>query len=136
MAKFRKGQIANPNGRPKGARNKSTILFDRLLDENAQELIEKTIELAKSGDVPSLRICIDRIAPARKDRHIEFRLPEMKCAEDAVTAASAVARGVADGELTPSEAAELGKLIESYARTLQGVEFEQRLSKLEKEISR
>jgi len=136
MTKFQKGQSGNPNGRPKGSRNKSTILFDRLLDENAQALIEKAIELAKAGDVPSLRLCIDRIVPARKDRHIEFNLPEMSTAADAVNAAAALAKAVATGELTPSEAADLGKLVESYTRALQGAEFEERLSKLEKAIAK
>ena len=136
MAKFKKGESGNADGRPKGARNKSTILFDKLLDENAKALIEKAIELAKAGDRPSLRLCIDRIAPARKDRHIEFNLPEMTCAAGAVKAAAALAKAVADGELTPSEAADLGKLVESYARILQGFEFEERLSKLEKAVER
>jgi len=136
MTKFQKGQSGNPNGRPKGSRNKSTILFDRLLDENAQALIEKAIELAKAGDVPSLRLCIDRIVPARKDRHIEFNLSEMSTAADAVNAAAALAKAVATGELTPSEAADLGKLVESYTRALQGAEFEERLSKLEKAIAK
>jgi hypothetical protein len=86
--------------------------------------------------VPSLRLLIDRIAPARKDRHVEFNLPEMTCAADAVKAAAALAKAVAGGELTPSEAADLGKLVESYARALQGAEFEERLSKLEKAIAK
>jgi Family of unknown function (DUF5681) len=136
MAKFQKGQSGNPSGKPKGTRNKITVLFERLLDENAQPLIEKAIELAKAGDVPSLRLLIDRIAPARKDRHVEFNLPEMTCAADAVKAAAALAKAVAGGELTPSEAADLGKLVESYARALQGAEFEERLSKLEKAIAK
>jgi hypothetical protein len=136
MAKFQKGQSGNPRGKPKGTRNKTTVLFERLLDENAEPLIEKAIELAKAGDVPSLRLLIDRIAPARKDRHVAFNLPEMACGADAVKAAAALAEAVADGELTPSEAADLGKLVESYARALQGVEFEERLSKLEKAIAK
>ena len=47
---FKKGEVANPNGRPKGKRNRSTILKE-LLDMNDQELkmhqaqIEKAIEL-------------------------------------------------------------------------------------------
>ena len=118
MAKFQNGQSGNPSGKPKGTRNKTTVLFDRLLDENAQPLIEKAIELAKAGDVPSLRLLIDRIGPARKDRHVGYNLPEMACAADAVKAAAALAEAVADGELTPSEAADLGKLVESYARAL------------------
>jgi hypothetical protein len=136
MAKFTKGQSGNPSGKPKGCRNATTILFDELLKDNAKELIEKAIEMAKDGDGPALRLCIDRLAPARKDRPVWFDLPEMKEARDAVNASAAIVAAVANGDLTPMEASELGKLIESYARTLQAVEFEERLSKLEKAISK
>jgi hypothetical protein len=136
MAKFAKGQSGNPSGKPKGCRNASTILFDELLKDNAKELIEKAIEMAKGGDGPAMRLCIERLAPARKDRPVWFDLPEMKEAKDAVKASAAIVAAVANGDLTPMEASELGKLVDSYARTLQTVEFEERLSKLEKAISK
>jgi hypothetical protein len=136
MAKFRKGQSGNPSGKPKGCRNATTILFDELLKDNAKELIEKAIAMAKDGDGPALRLCIDRLAPPRKDRPVWFDLPEMKEAKDAVKASAAIVAAVARGELTPTEAAELCKVLDSYARTLQAVEFEERLSKLEKAISK
>ena len=136
MAKFRKGQSGNPSGKPKGCRNATTILFDELLKDNAKELIEKTIEMAKNGDGPALRLCIERLAPARKDRPVWFDLPEMNEAKDAVNASAAIVAAVASGDLTPTEASELGKVIDGYARTLQAVEFEERLSKLEKAIAK
>ena len=136
MAKFRKGQSGNPNGKPKGCRNATTILFDELLNDNAKELIEKTIEMAKGGDGLALRLCIERLAPARKDRPVWFDLPEMNEDRDAVKASAAIVSAVANGDLTPMEASELGKLVDSYARTLQAVEFEERISKLEKAISK
>ena len=136
MAKFSKGQSGNPSGKPKGCRNATTILFDELLKDNAKELIEKTIEMAKDGDGPALRLCIERLAPARKDRPVWLDLPEMNEARDAVTASAAIVAAVAAGDLTPSEAAELSKVIDSYARTLQAAEFEERLLKLEKAIAK
>ena len=136
MAKFRKGQSGNPSGKPKGCRNATTILFDDLLKDNAKDLIEKAIEMAKGGDGPALRLCIDRLAPARKDRPVWFDLPEMNEAKDAVNASAAIVAAVAAGDLTPSEASELSKVVDSYARTLQAVEFEERISKLEKAISK
>src|SRR6516164_11555124 len=123
MAKFRKGQSGNPSGKPKGCRNATTILFDELLKANAKDLIEKAIEMAKGGDGPALRLCIERLAPARKDRPVWFDLPEMKEARDAVNASAAIVAAVANGDLTPTEAAELSKLVESYARVLQAIEF-------------
>ena len=134
MAKFSKGQSGNPSGKPKGCRNATTILFDELLKDNAKELIEKAIEMAKDGDGPALRLCIDRLAPARKDRPVWFDLPEMKEARDAVNASAAIVAAVANGDLTPMEASELGKLVDSYARTLQAAEFDERISKLEKAV--
>src|SRR5262249_11953889 len=119
MAKFSKGQSGNPTGKPKGCRNATTILFDELLKANAKELIEKTIEMAKGGDGPALRLCIERLA--RKDRPVWFDLPEMK-ARDAVNASAAIVAAVAAGELTPTEASELGKVIDSYTRVLQAAE--------------
>jgi hypothetical protein len=134
MAKFSKGQSGNPSGKPKGCRNATTILFDELLKDNAKELIEKAIEMAKNGDGPALRLCIDRLAPARKDRPVWFDLPEMNEARDAVKASAAIVAAVANGDLTPMEASELGKLVDSYARTLQAAEFDERISKLEKAV--
>jgi hypothetical protein len=134
MSKFKKGQSGNPSGKPKGCRNTTTILFDELLKDNAKDLIEKAIEMAKGGDGPALRLCIERLAPPRKDRPVWFELPEMKVARDAVNASAAIVAAVAAGDLTPSEAAELSKVVDSYARSLQSIEFEERLSKLEKAI--
>jgi hypothetical protein len=135
MGKFRKGQSGNPSGKPKGCRNATTILFDELLKDNAQALIEKAIEMAKGGDGPALRLCIDRLAPPRKDRPVWFELPKMKESRDAVTASAAIVEAVASGDLAPSEAAELSKVVDGYARSLQTIEFEQRLSTLEKAIA-
>jgi hypothetical protein len=73
-------------------------------------------------------------APARKDRPVWFDLPEMKEARDAVKASAAIVAAVASGDLTPSEASELSKVIDSYARVLQALEFEGRISKLEKAV--
>jgi len=55
--------------------------------------------------------------------------------KDAVSASAAIVAAVAAGELTPTEAAELSKVVDGYARTLQAVEFEERLSKLEKAVA-
>jgi hypothetical protein len=136
MARFKKGQSGNPGGKPRGCRNATTILFDELLKDNAQDLIEKAIAMAKGGDGPALRLCIDRLAPPRKDRPVWFELPKMSESRDAVNASASIVAAVASGDLTPSEASELSKVIDGYARSLQTIEFEERLSILEKAISK
>jgi hypothetical protein len=129
--KFMPGQSGNPNGRPKGSRHKTTLAIEKLLDGEGEEITRKAIDLAKGGDMGAIRICLDRLAPPRKDRHIEFVLPKMQKASDASDASAAIVKAVSVGELTPSEAGELMKVVESYARTLQACDFEARLERLE-----
>jgi hypothetical protein len=133
---FKPGQSGNPNGRPKGARNRATVAAEQLLDGEASNLTRKAIELAKEGDTTALRLCIERILPARKDRPVTFSLPNLEHANDAVMASAAIVEAVAKGDLTPSEAAELSKVLDGFARTLEAADFENRLMRLEEAVGR
>src|SRR5262249_31792216 len=134
--RWRKGASGNRAGKPRGARHKATLAAETLLEGEAEALSRKAVELALRGDVSALRLCLDRIVPPRKDRPVYFELPKMQEAKDAVNASAAIVAAVAGGDLTPSEAAELSKVIDGYARSLQTVEFEERLSKLEKVVAK
>jgi hypothetical protein len=129
--RFQKGKSGNPGGRPLGSRNKTTQAVDALLDGEAETLTRKAIEKAKEGDTTALRLCLDRIAPVRKDRPISFALPPMSGASDAAKASADLVAAVSRGEITPSEAVEISRLLETYVRTLEITELEERLSKLE-----
>ena len=72
--KFAPGQSGNPAGKPKGARNKTTLAIEALLEGEADALTRKAIEMAKDGDGPALRMCLDRLAPPRKDSPVCFDL--------------------------------------------------------------
>jgi hypothetical protein len=74
---------------------------------------------------------MDRLLPPRRDRHVTFSLPTIETAADAATAAGALLAAVSAGDITPAEATELGKLIESYVKALEASEFEGRLARLE-----
>lgn len=129
--RWRKGQSGNPNGRPLGSRHRATLLAENLLDGQTEELVQKTIELALSGDSTALRLCMDRIIAPRRDRPVDFRLSGLNSVADAVTAIAAITDGVASGELTPAEAAELAKVVEAYRNAVETAEIERRLSALE-----
>src|SRR5215475_9848913 len=66
--RFRPGVSGNPAGRPKGARNKSTLAAEALLDGEAEALTRKAVEMALGGDTVALRLCLERLVPPRKDR--------------------------------------------------------------------
>lgn len=72
MSKYTSGQSGNPAGRPKGIKDKRTALAD-LLKPHAEELVAKAVELARSGDVNALRLCIERLIPkASSETTIKF----------------------------------------------------------------
>jgi len=126
------GQFSAGNsGRPKGSRNKATIAIESLLQGQAEALTQIAVAQALEGDSIALRLCMERIAPAPKDQPVSFSLPKMHNALDASVAAGSVLTAVSDGELTPIEATRVMGLIDSYRRTLELTEIEQRLQALE-----
>jgi hypothetical protein len=120
----------NP-GKPAGARHKATQAALALLDGEAGALTRKAVEMALKGDTTALRLCLERIAPPRRDAPVQFTLPVMETARDAAKAAGAVLEAVAAGELTPTEGAHLMGLVEAYRRTLETTELEARVAALE-----
>ena len=131
QGRWEKGQSGNPRGKPRGARNRATLLAEALLDGEAEALAGKAIEKALEGDGMALRLCLERVLPARKDRPISFSMPAIASARDAAKAMGALLAAVAAGNVTPSEAGEVSKIVEVYFEALQGSEFEQRLKALE-----
>ncbi|HET9816006.1 MAG TPA: DUF5681 domain-containing protein [Xanthobacteraceae bacterium] len=128
---FEKGESGNPAGRPRGARNRATLLIQNLLADDAEAIGRKAIEMAIAGDLAAIRLCMDRLAPARKDEPVAFELPPIEKAADSVAATASIVAAVAAGELTPSQAAELCKVIDVYVRALESKGFDERLTKLE-----
>jgi hypothetical protein len=130
-APFKPGQSGNPAGRPKGARHKTTLAIEALLDGQHEKLTQKAIDLALAGDMQALRICMDRLAPVRRDRPVMFDLPRIETIADLPQATRAIMEAVAAGELTPSEAAELGKLVDAHAKAIEVTDLHRRLEALE-----
>src|SRR5579859_5821986 len=71
---FPPGVSGNPKGRPKGSRNKATLIAQALRDSEAKALVRPLVERALKGDRPALRACVDRLLPRRRDRRVEFEL--------------------------------------------------------------
>ncbi|MEM8802901.1 MAG: hypothetical protein AAGF55_10240 [Pseudomonadota bacterium] len=125
--------VGNP-GRPKGTRHRHTLAVEILLEGEVERLTRKAIELGLEGDTTALRLCLERVAPPRKDAPVQFDLPTMTTASEAAVAAQAVLQAVSDGEITPMEGAVVMGLVEQYRRTLETSELETRLKALEEKL--
>lgn len=126
------GKFASGNpGRPKGARHKVTRAVEELLEGQSEAITQKAIDKALEGDATALRLCLERIAPARKDPPVRFDLPAINDASEAAQAAQAVLQAVSEGNITPLEGAAVMGLVESYRRTLETTELETRIEALE-----
>jgi Family of unknown function (DUF5681) len=130
--KFQKGESGNPNGRPVGSRNKTTVAVGSLLDGDAEALTGKAIEKAKEGDMAALRLCLDRIIPPRKDRPVTFEMPAVNSAKDVVDAIASLLGSVSKGEITPSEAGEVSKIFDVYVRALEVNDLAARIDAMER----
>jgi hypothetical protein len=116
---FLKGRSGNPNGKPKGVRNKATLAAEALLDGEAEALTRKAIDMGLAGDPIALRLCIERIVPTRRERPLSFTMPVIASAEDTATAINGVLGAVAQGLVTLNEAKEAIDLIERCGRLIE-----------------
>ena len=117
--------------RPKGARNKSTVAAEALLDGESEALTRRCIDLAMEGDPTALRLCLSRILPVRREHTIELDLPTLEGSQDSLRAIGTVLEAVGAGMITPSEARDVASLVETYRRTFEVEELEHRIEALE-----
>lgn len=120
------------SGKPRGARHRVTRAVEALLEGEHEALTRKAIEKALEGDMTALRLCLDRIAPARKDSPVSVVLPSIKTATDTVEASAVLLDAVAAGEVTPDEAARVMVLLTAHKSIVETGDLETRIAALEK----
>lgn len=129
--RFRPGHSGNPRGKPPGARHRVTLAIEALLECQHAALTQKAIEKALEGDTVALRLCLDRIAPVRRDAPIVISLPHVRTAADAVEAGIIVMAALANGEATPDEAARVMAILSAQKGLIETCDLERRIVELE-----
>ncbi len=133
--RFRKGKSGNPQGKPKGARHKASMMAEMLFEEEIELVYHQVINQAKEGNLQAAKIILDRLLPPKKDRPINFKLPIIQNAADALKAGRLICHAVGTGELTPVEAESLSKIVEIQAKNIELYDFGLRLEAIEKHIN-
>ena len=121
-------------GRPKGTRNLKTVAIESLLEGQAKALTQTAISKALEGDSVALRLCMDRIMPAPKDKRVKVQLPSISSPRDLLKAASDVMISVQYGELTPLEGEKVISLLERCQKLFVSVDLVERIEALEQKV--
>lgn len=111
---WEKGSSGNPAGRPRGSRNRANVFLEAIggmAQDDLEELLQKTTELAKQGERWALKLVIDRRLPRLKGRLIQLRLPRIRSERDAVIAYDRIYQAVTRGEITIAEALAFDELV-------------------------
>ena len=131
---FEPGQSGNPAGRPKGSRNKMTLLAEQLLDSSGEQIVNKVIEKALAGDSSALNLCFGRLMPKR-ERSVTFDLPPIDTPQDLRAASAAVVQNCQDGTLSPHEALKVMAVISAHAQALGWADqYEERVAEIERKV--
>ena len=65
--RFQKGQSGNPRGKPPGTRARVTVLAEKLIEDQRDDIMKAVIERAKGGDPTAMRLCVERLIPSLDD---------------------------------------------------------------------
>lgn len=127
------GKFAPGNpGKPKGARHRATLAVEALIEGSAESLSQKAVDMALAGDTTALKLCLDRIAPPRKDSPVRFDLPDLQGPTGVLKGFEAVLSEISAGHVTPAEGTALVAFLEGYRRACETSDIEQRLAALER----
>jgi hypothetical protein len=128
--RFQPGNKAGP-GRPAGSRNKATLALEKMLEDEAGDVLKAMIDAAKMGDTAAGRLLLDRVYQPRKGRAIKLDLPKVETAADVMAAMGVVVDAMAQGEISPDEATAVGGVLEMRRKSIETAELEMRIAALE-----
>ncbi len=119
---FEPGQSGNPAGRPRGARNRATVLAEKLMQDDIEDVVRAVVDAAKERDMTAAKLVLERVAPRPKGRAVAFVLPEIRAPGDLVAAFDSLIAAMATGEITPDEAVVIASVLELKRKALETLE--------------
>jgi hypothetical protein len=118
-------------GRPRGSRNKVALVCQDTLDSHAETLTKRCLYMVFQGNPTAMRLCMERLMPARRQRMLQFKMPPVKTIADVAMALESVVSGVGQGQFTASEGQAIAGMLEGRRRMIETVELDLRVRALE-----
>ena len=93
--------------------------------------MRKMIIQAMQGDRHALRLCMERLMPARRDGFVSLPALRTQTGQDVADACDVLLRAISAGRITPVEAKSVVEILENRRRVIETTELAGRLEKLE-----
>jgi hypothetical protein len=131
---FAPGVSGNPAGKRLGTRARATRLAEKLMANDAEDVVKAVVAAAKGGDMTAARLVLDRIAPPCRGRRVRLALPPIVGAADLVKALAAVADAMARGVLSAEEAQAAAAVLEHHRKAVETFDLERRIAAIEAKL--
>jgi hypothetical protein len=118
-------------GRPRGSRNKRAVLVEELLAENSHSLLSQALKMAHEGNVPLLRLLLDRVLPRPKDAPVEIGPLPIGTPAELEQSQAKVMQELGLGQLTLHQAEQIFSLLDNRRRVLETHELAQHVRAIE-----
>jgi hypothetical protein len=128
MAGWQKGQSGNPKGRPRGSKDRRTLLFNELVPHGT-DLVSKAVALALEGDAQMLSLCLNKLIanPRPVERQVDIGSLRGTLADKGDALLAAVARG----RIAPTEVQVLMNALAIQAKLVEHEDLVERIEALE-----
>lgn len=122
-----KGKFAPGNsGRPKGSVSESVHLARRVAAKDSEELMKKAVSLALDGDIPLLKMFVDKLLGKRLDSGLT--VPVSKSPQKMT---QALLKGLQTDSITADDAAGFVQIIDLHLKAVELEDVQTRLQVLE-----
>jgi hypothetical protein len=125
MARFQTGNTFG-RGRPRGSRNKSTVIMEAIGVEGAVELLRRVQRAARQGNLHAAALLLARVWPVKGGRPVAVNLPPIETGRDLIEAHAALIAQMSAGEITIEDASAISRVLERQRRAFEARDLEKR----------
>lgn len=132
---FQKGQSGNPKGRPRGSRNKNTVLLESILSESGECLVNKLTDMALAGNTACLKMALSRLYPAPSVPKIRLDdMPELNGLDDIPDYLKALFGKLNSGAIDVMQFDAMTRSLHRLTDSLERVDIDKRVNELLKQV--
>ncbi|MEC4749079.1 DUF5681 domain-containing protein [Methylomicrobium sp. Wu6] len=126
---YKPGQTGNANGRPKD-KTPATIIRKAIADA-MPEILAQLVEQAKSGNVTSAKVLVDRVCPPLKPQAMPINLPVNGTLADQ---GAEIIRATLAGQIPPDIGAQLITALSGQSKIIEMQEMADRLERIQQQL--